>query len=393
MHKISNNDIGNEIIDWPVHLARAIALAQNVITTAPNPRVGCVLVNQGEIVGEGWHVFAGEDHAEVMALAKAGARAKAATAFVSLEPCAHKGRTGPCCEALIAAQVSGVVIASIDPNPQVAGKGIAALEAAGITVTQLVDFDASARAINPGYFKRRESGRAYVRCKMAMSMDGRTALTNGESKWITGAESRADVQLLRAASSAVITGVDTVLIDDPMLNVRQAELQLDEQQVAWNSLALSRQPLRVILDSKLRTPTTANILKAEGDVRIYTLMEREESREFSSNVSLAVIDNDAAETERVNLDSVLESLTSEFECNEILIEAGATLCTAFLEQELIDELIVYVAPKFLGADARSLLNFGGLKSMTESRDFEIVDLKKIGGDMRVTMVPASVTGA
>ena len=197
-----------------------------------------------EIVGEGWHVAAGEDHAEVMALKQAGERARSATAFVSLEPCSHTGRTGPCSDALVAAAVSHVVIASIDPNPLVRGAGVAKLEAAGIQVTQLADFDSLARRVNPGYFKTRENNMPYVRCKLAMSLDGRTALANGESKWISGSASRSDVQLLRASSGVVLTGIETVLADDPALNVRVEDLSLDAQELARNELSLSRQPRR-----------------------------------------------------------------------------------------------------------------------------------------------------
>jgi len=209
MKKISNNELDESILNWPIYMQRALDLACNVLNTTPNPRVGCVLVKGDRVVGEGWHVAAGEDHAEIMALKQAGANAESALAFVSLEPCAHVGRTGPCSSALIEAGVSKVIVASIDPNPEVAGQGVSNLLDAGIEVIQLVDFDQVARQINPGYFKRRESGLPFVRCKLAMSLDGRTALANGESKWITGPAARADVQRLRAESSAIITGIET----------------------------------------------------------------------------------------------------------------------------------------------------------------------------------------
>tara|TARA_B110000858_G_scaffold198192_1_gene263124 strand:+ start:568 stop:1734 length:1167 start_codon:yes stop_codon:yes gene_type:complete len=385
MKKISNDQLEPEIIDWPVYMRRAIDLAGNSINTGSNPKVGCVLVTNQEIVGEGWHVAVGEDHAEIMALKQAGARAKSSIAFVSLEPCSHTGRTGPCSDALIKAGVSQVVIASIDPNPEVAGSGVEKLIAAGIAVTQLSDFESLSRAVTPGYFKRREQGIPYVRCKLAMSLDGRTALANGESKWISGRKSRADVQRLRAASGAVITGIETVLADDPSLNVRIDELNLHQEELDRNQLSLSRQPLRVILDSQLRTPDAAKILSLPGAVKIFSAGPLGAAKNPASNVEYLQA---AASGKRVNLHSVLESLASDFECTEVLLEAGATLSTAFIQAGLVDELIVYIAPKLLGSDARSLLNIVGIESMSDSLDFEITDLRQIDRDIRVVLKPA-----
>tara|TARA_B110000444_G_scaffold256172_1_gene291984 strand:- start:811 stop:1968 length:1158 start_codon:yes stop_codon:yes gene_type:complete len=385
MKKIRNDQLEPEVIDWPVYMRRAIDLAGNAINTASNPKVGCVLVTDQEIVGEGWHVAVGEDHAEIMALKQAGDRAKSSIAFVSLEPCSHTGRTGPCSDALIKAGVSQVVIASIDPNPEVAGSGVAKLLAAGIAVTQLTDFDPLSRAVTPGYFKRREQGIPYVRCKLAMSLDGRTALANGESKWISGQQSRADVQRLRAASGAVITGIETVLADDPSLNVRIDELNLHQEELDRNQLSLSRQPLRVILDSQLRTPDTAKILSMPGAVKIFSTESFGGAKTPASNVEYLQV---AASGKRVNLHSVLESLASDFECAEVLVEAGTTLSTAFIQAGLVDELIVYIAPKLLGSDARSLLNIVGIESMSDSLDFEVTDLRQIDRDIRVVLKPA-----
>lgn len=387
MEKIRNDELGPEIIDWPVYMRRAIDLAGNAINTSPNPRVGCVLVTNQQIVGEGWHVAAGEAHAEVMALRQAGDRAKSSIVFVSLEPCSHTGRTGPCSDALIAAGVSQVVIASIDPNPEVAGKGVEQLIAAGIAVTQLTDFDSLARAVTPGYFKRREQGIPYVRCKLAMSLDGRTALANGQSKWISGRQSRGDVQRLRAASSAVITGIETVLADDPSLNVRIDVLSLLDEDLARNEQALSKQPLRVILDSQLRTPDTAKILSLPGEVKIFSIGSSDTAKTPASNVEYLQTE---ASGKRVNLHCVLESLASDFACTEVLVEAGATLSTAFIEAGLVDELIVYIAPKLLGSDARSLLNIAGIQSMSDSLDFEITDLRQIDRDIRVVLKPIRI---
>ncbi len=387
MKKIRNDELEPEIIDWPVYMRRAIDLAGNAINTSPNPRVGCVLVTNQEIVGEGWHVAVGEAHAEVMALKQAGDRAKSSIAFVSLEPCSHTGLTGPCSDALIKAGVSQVVIASIDPNPEVAGSGVEKLIAAGITVTQLTDFDSLARAVTPGYFKRREQGIPYVRCKLAMSLDGRSALANGQSKWISGSASRSDVQRLRAASSAVITGIETVLADDPSLNVRVDDLNLHQEEIARYELSLSKQPLRVILDSQLRTPDAAKILTLPGDVKIFSLGPPDTAKNPASNVEYLQA---APSGKRVNLHCVLESLASDFACTEVLVEAGATLSTAFIQAGLVDELIVYIAPKLLGSDARSMLNIAGIESMSDSLDFEIVDLRQIDGDIRVVLKPVRI---
>ena len=384
MKKISNDKLQPEILDWPVYMRRAIDLAGNAINTSPNPRVGCVLVINQEIVGEGWHVALGEAHAEVMALEQAGDRAKSSIAFVSLEPCSHTGRTGPCSDALIKAGVSQVVIACIDPNVEVAGKGVEKLIAAGIPVTQLTDFDSLARAVTPGYFKRREQGIPYVRCKLAMSLDGRTALANGESKWISGQQSRSDVQRLRAESSAVITGIETVLADDPSLNVRIGDLNLAQEDLARNEKALSKQPLRVILDSHLRTPTEAKILSLPGEVKVFSIDTPGTAKNLASNVEYVQA---AASGKRVSLHSVLESLASDFACTEVLVEAGATLSTAFIQAGLVDELIVYIAPKLLGSDARSLLNIAGIESMSDSLNFEITDLQQIDCDIRVVLKP------
>jgi len=385
MKKISNDKLQPEILDWPVYMRRAIDLAGNAINTSPNPRVGCVLVINQEIVGEGWHVALGEAHAEVMALEQAGDRAKSSIAFVSLEPCSHTGRTGPCSDALIKAGVSQVVIACIDPNVEVAGKGVEKLIAAGIPVTQLTDFDSLARAVTPGYFKRREQGIPYVRCKLAMSLDGRTALANGESKWISGQQSRSDVQRLRAESSAVITGIETVLADDPTLNVRIGDLNFAQEDLARNEKALSKQPLRVILDSHLRTPTEAKILSLPGEVKVFSIDTPGTAKNLASNVEYVQA---AASGKRVSLHSVQESLASDFACTEVLVEAGATLSTAFIKEGLVDELIVYIAPKLLGSDARSLLNIAGIESMSDSLKFEITDLRQIDRDIRVVLKPA-----
>jgi len=383
MKKLRNDELDPTVIDWPVYMRRAIDLAGNVISASPNPRVGCVLVAGEQIVGEGWHVAPGEDHAEVMALKQAGAKARGATAFVSLEPCSHTGRTGPCSDALIDAGVGQVVIASIDPNPDVSGQGAERLIAAGIEVTQLLEFDSIARAVNPGYFKRRECGLPFVRVKIAMSLDGKTALANGESKWISSPAARRDVQLLRAASGAVLTGIETVLVDDPALNVRVDELPLTADALARNQALLDRQPLRVVLDSRYRLPPSARITQEPGSVLVFGAAPPAEKRGNAANMEY----RQAGDGERVNLQTVLESLASEMACTDVLVEAGATLSTAFLQAGLVDEMIVYIAPKLLGSDARALLNIAGISAIAEAPEFEISDLHQIDQDIRVTLKP------
>ena len=384
MQVYSNKALSQEIIDWPVTMQRALMLAARVMSAAPNPRVGCVIVCAEGIVGEGWHSAAGQPHAEIEALRMAGNAARNATVFVTLEPCAHHGRTGPCADALIAAGVARVVIAGIDPNPAVAGKGIARLEAVGIEVAHLVDFEAAAQSLNRGYFKRRQFGRPWVTCKLAMSIDGRTALANGPSKWITGGEARADVQRLRARSCAIVTGIATVLFDDPSLTVRPAELQLSAEAQQVNALALRRQPLRVILDSKGRVPANARILGDGTGVKVYIGRESQAPSGLPAAVQVLPV---AANRQGVDLLSVLESLASDFECNEILVEAGSTLSSAFISAGLVDELIVYIAPKLLGSDARALFEASGLTALTTAPQFELADVERFGNDVRLTLHP------
>jgi diaminohydroxyphosphoribosylaminopyrimidine deaminase/5-amino-6-(5-phosphoribosylamino)uracil reductase len=385
MKSLRNSELDAAVIDWPVHMQRALDLARHVITATPNPRVGCVLVKDNEVVGEGWHQGPGLPHAEVVALEQAGAAALGATAFVSLEPCAHHGRTGPCCEALHTAGVERVVLAIVDPNPQVAGKGIAYLEGNGIEVFLLTDFANQARAINPGFMRRMETGLPFVRLKLAMSLDGRTALANGKSKWITGASARSDVQLLRAGSSAVLTGIGTVLADDPQLNVRVEDLDISETQRLTNEANLAIQPLRVVLDSQLQTPDTSKIVTTGGRVVIYGASGEVAGRKgLAANVELLAVD---CPDGRVDLRSVLNSLATDFACNEILVEAGPTLSGAFLDAGLVDELIIYMAPKIFGADARPLFGSTGLQSLAEARQFTIKDVMEVGEDLRLILSP------
>lgn len=384
-----NTELDAAFLDWPVHMQRALDLADSVLTAAPNPRVGCVLVHDGQVISEGWHSAAGADHAEVMALTNAGRDPRGATVFVSLEPCAHHGKTGPCSDALIAAGIARVVIPMQDPNPEVAGKGIAKMEEAGIEVIMLPDFETAARRLNPGFFHRIEQGRPLVRMKLAMSLDGRTALANGASKWITDAASRADVQRLRAASSAVLTGVGTVLADDPSLNVRRDELGLSEAQLLSNELNLQEPPLRIVLDSRRRMPANAKLLGLDGQVVVYSTATAENSELLDSeNVDLRL----AGSGDRVDLQTVLESLAAEYQCNDVLIEAGPTLCGAFLQSKLVDELVVYIAPKLLGSDAKPLLDLVGITQMSAAPEFQIVETQQLDNDVKLVLKPLANPG-
>ena len=384
-----NTELDAAFLDWPVHMQRALDLADSVLTAAPNPRVGCVLVHDGQVISEGWHSAAGADHAEVMALTNAGRDPRGATAFVSLEPCAHHGKTGPCSDALIAAGIARVVIPMQDPNPEVAGKGIAKMEEAGIEVIMLPDFETAARRLNPGFFHRIEQGRPLVRMKLAMSLDGRTALASGASKWITDAASRADVQRLRAASSAVLTGVGTVLADDPSLNVRRDELGLSEAQLLSNELNLQEPPLRIVLDSRRRMPPTAKLLGLDGRVVVYSTVSAENSELLNSeNVDLRL----AGSGDRIDLQTVLESLAAEYQCNDVLIEAGPTLCGAFFQSKLVDELVVYIAPKLLGSDAKPLLDLVGITQISAAPEFQIIETQQVDNDVKLVLKPLANPG-
>jgi len=384
-----NTELDAAFLDWPVHMQRALDLADSVLTAAPNPRVGCVLVHDGQVISEGWHSAAGADHAEVMALTNAGREPRGATAFVSLEPCAHHGKTGPCSDALIAAGIARVVIPMQDPNPEVAGKGIAKMEEAGIEVIMLPDFETAARRLNPGFFHRIEQGRPLVRMKLAMSLDGRTALASGASKWITDAASRSDVQRLRAASSAVLTGVGTVLADDPSLNVRRDELELSEAQLLSNELNLQEPPLRIVLDSRRRMPPTAKLLGLDGQVVVYSTASAENSELLDSeNVDLRL----AGSGDRVDLQTVLESLAAEYQCNDVLIEAGPTLCGAFFQSKLVDELVIYIAPKLLGSDAKPLLDLVGITQMSAAPEFQIIETQQLDNDVKLVLKPLANPG-
>lgn len=358
------------------YMARAIELARKgLYTTHPNPRVGCVIVRDGQIVGEGWHVRAGEPHAEVHALRAAGALARGATAYVTLEPCSHHGRTPPCAEGLVNAGVARVVAAMQDPNPEVAGRGLKRLADAGIEVRCGV-LESQARALNQGFLKRMEHGLPFVRVKLAMSLDGRTAMASGESQWITGPAARSAVQRLRAQASVVITGADTVLADGARLTVRADELGLDAEQTA---LAMSRAPLRVLIDGRLRVPLDAPFFKA-GPALVATCVPPAE--QYRTGPECLVIPGDNGQ---IDLRQLLQALAAR-DVNEVLVEAGPRLAGAFAEQGLVDEYQIFIAAKFLGSTARPLLELP-LTRMSEASELKIIEMRAVGDDWRVTAIP------
>ncbi len=346
-------------------MSRAIELAQlGLYSTDPNPRVGCVIVKNKQIIGEGAHLKAGEPHAEVYALREAGDQARGATAYVTLEPCSHHGRTPPCADALIAAGVTNVIVAMADPNPQVAGRGFEMLRAAGIDVISGI-CEAESRELNPGFIKRMENGLPFVRLKIGASLDGKTAMASGESQWITSPQARQDVQHWRARSSVILTGIDTVLADDPSLNVRDENIQTHD-----------RQPLRVVLDSALRFPQQAKLSQLPGEYLIMTCQESHHAN---------VIQLPANDSDRIDLESAMRELAMR-EVNEVLVEAGATLSGALIQAGLVDELIVYFAPKLLGSAARSMLELPGLDQLADHITVTIKQVDQIGPDIRLIAV-------
>lgn len=351
-------------------MARALELAaRGLYTTDPNPRVGCVLSVGGRTVGEGWHERAGGPHAEVMALAAAGEAARGATAYVTLEPCAHHGRTPPCADALIGAGVRRVIFALQDPDPRVNGRGAQRLAQAGIEVAGGLLAEQSIE-LNPGFVQRVRTGRPFVRLKLAMSLDGRTALANGASQWITGEAARADVQHWRARSSAVLTGIGTVLADDPRLTVRDAA-------------GAHRQPLRVVLDAGLRTPQEARLLHEPGTVWILAggaAAARAGALERRGVHVQLLAERDG----RVDLDEALVRL-GHAHVNELLVEAGPTLAGELVRHDLVDEWLLYIAPVVLGPQARPLLSLPALEHLQDARRLRIVETQTLGADVRLRL--------
>lgn len=351
------------------HMARALQLAaRGAYTAHPNPMVGCVLVRDGNVVGEGWHERSGEAHAEINALQAAGDMASGATAYVTLEPCAHTGKTPPCANALVDAGVSNVIVAMQDPFDQVAGRGIALLQEAGVN-TEVGLMQVAAESLNAGFVSRITRGRPRVRLKIAASLDGAIAMSNGESQWITGPEARHDVQKLRAQSGAVLTGIGTVLADDPSLNVRAAELDTG-----------GLQPLRVVLDSRLRMPNTAAMLSLPGATLVCCTGDQDaralesagaEVREFGAHGAV------------VNVFEVLAVL-GEREINDVLVEAGPYLAGYLLEKDLVDELVIYQSPHIMGSNTRGMFNTPNWSALADRRTLDITDVRRIGTDTRIT---------
>ncbi len=359
-------------------MARALRLARRgLYTTQPNPRVGCVIVRDGEIVGEGFHEHAGGPHAEIEALARAGERAAGATVYVTLEPCCHTGRTGPCTEALIAAGVGRVVAAMEDPNPLVSGQGLARLAAAGIgTGSGLLAKEAA--ALNPGFVQRMRSGMPFVRLKSAMSLDGRTAMASGESLWITGEAARRDVQRWRARSGAIVTGIGTVLADDPALNVRAGRETLGAPREP-------HQPLRVVLDTGLRLPPDARIIGNDG--RLLVMHDCDDrNRQAALEARGVELLRLPRRGEGLDLREAMSALAA-WEVNECHLEVGSTLAGAFLAAGLVDELLIYLAPHLMGDAGRGLATIPGLLTMADRIALEISDIRRVGDDWRITSKP------
>lgn len=352
-------------------MARAIELAaRGLYTTDPNPRVGCLLADGERVIAEGWHERAGGAHAEAMALALAGDAARGSTAYVTLEPCSHFGRTPPCADQLIAAGIARVVYAMQDPNPSVDGRGIARLAAAGIAVEGGV-LEQESRDLNPGFISRMTRGRPWVTVKLAASLDGGTALPGGESRWITGEAAREDVQRLRARCSAVMTGSGTVLADDPRLDVRLP--------------GTTRQPLRVVLDSRLRTPPAARILAPPGQALVLCT-EEDAARAGALRGAGAEIITVASSGGGVDLADALVLLAAR-QVNELLVECGAGLAGAFFAAGLVDELRLYLAPTLLGRGARPLADLEAPVSMAERLEFSIVERQDVGADLMLRLRP------
>jgi len=352
------------------YMAQAISLAKKGrYTTDPNPRVGCVLVRDGAVIGQGWHVKAGQGHAEVEAL-KNLPDATGATAYVTLEPCSHQGRTPPCCDALIKAGVSRVVAAMQDPNPKVSGSGLEKLKEAGIEVICGV-LQEDAQALNRGFIKRMTDNRPFVRSKLAMSLDGRTAMASGESKWITSNEARADVHRLRAESSAILTGINTVLSDNPALNAR-----IDEDVL---------QPVRVVLDTHLNMPVTAQMAKLPGRSLILTCAEDQQKQGALQQAGFEVYQL-PDKNGRLDLHAVMDFLGQQ-QINELLVEAGSVLNGALLAEDLVDEYVIYMAPCILGDQGRGLFNLPGLQRMADKKQLKLRDVRQVGQDLKLTYTP------
>ena len=355
--------------DDTAHMARALQLAaRGRYSARPNPMVGCVLVNHGDIVGEGWHERAGEPHAEINALREAGEKARGAVAYVSLEPCAHHGKTPPCAMALIEAGVSKVIAAMPDPFEEVSGRGLEMLNASGIEATAGL-MQSAAEALNAGFISRVTRGRPFVRLKIAASLDGAIAMESGESQWITGPEARADVQELRARSGAIMTGIGTVVADDPSLNVRFPEFD-----------TVGEQPLRVVLDSRMRMPRNARMLTLPGETLVCHTAGHDGTELSEAG---ATVQEFGAHGDIVNVFEVLAAL-AEREINDVLVEAGPRLAGYLLQKDLIDELVIYQSPHIMGSNTRGMFTTPTWSALADRRTLDITDTRRVGSDTRIT---------
>ena len=351
------------------YMRRAIDLAQKARFSArPNPKVGCVLVSDNRVVGEGWHRKSGEAHAEINALRVAGESARGSTAFVSLEPCLHDGKTPPCTEALIDAGVARVIAAMQDPNPKVAGRGLEKLRGAGIDV-QCGLMQAESEALNRGFISRMIRGRPFVCLKIAASLDGATAMASGDSQWITSEDARHDVQLLRALSGAVLTGIGTVLKDDPSLNVRDQSLGPD-----------ILQPHRIVLDSTLKMSSSAKMLSLSGKTSVFCIDDRKRHDLEAAGASVVMIDSSDGCPDPGR---VFEKL-AQMEINDVLVEAGPTLAGALLSAGYVDELVIYQAPHMMGSETHGMIETSGLTQLDQRIELEFLDVTRVGPDLRIT---------
>ncbi len=363
------------------YMSHAIQLAQKGrYISSPNPYIGCVLVKDDTIIGEGFTQAAGQAHAEIHALQNATKSVENATAYVTLEPCSHTGKTPPCADALINAGINRVVISMLDPNPQVSGRGVKKLLDANIDVSVGL-LEEQARALNKGFFKRMEHGKPFVRLKMAMSLDGKTAMASGESQWITGVEARHDVQKLRAQADVILTGSGTALEDNPSLNVRvdPADLGLSKEKSSQ-----LKQPLRVVLDTHLKINKTAKMFGLPGDILIYSCSSDAKKIE---QLSQPTVEIKILPENQISLEHVLTDLASR-EINDVHVEAGATLSGALLAAQCVDEMVIYMAPTILGGDARNLFNLPALQMMKDKINIEIKEIRAVGSDWRITAVPS-----
>lgn len=371
----SITDTDREWMRKTLHLAK-----KGLYTTHPNPRVGCVLVKEGQLIAEGFHEKAGEAHAEVVAIANASGNTKGCTAYVTLEPCSHYGKTGPCAQALIDAQISTLVYGMKDPNPDVMGSGLAMLEKAGVKIIGPV-LEEEAKSLNPGFIKRMTEGLPFIRLKLAMSLDGRTAMASGESKWITGTDARLDVQTLRAQSDAIITGIGSVMMDNPSMTVR---IDSHNQTAEPNHV---RQPKRIVMDTALSIPPESKILTPPEQATIFYLTDQIENEHYVSLKAkgIELIAAEPAEEGGIDLVAAMEVLADQG-VNEVLVETGAVLASSFLQAGLVDEIVVYMAAKLLGSQARPLFDLP-LDEMSQAIDLNLISVNQVGEDVKLVFVP------